>query len=68
MGMAETQICTEFSCRLRIRNWRLLDTAFKYVLEEEVMLSVLRSYVLSSQKHATVKLLLIKIMGGNCKL
>jgi len=67
-GMSETQICTEFNYRSRILNLRLLDTEFKNALEEEVLLSVLPSYLLNSQKRARVKLWLIKLVGGNCKL
>ena len=66
--MSDTQICTEFNYRLGILNFCLLDTEFKYELEDEVALPVFPPYVLNSQKHATVKLWLIMIVEGNCKL
>ena len=68
MGMSETQVCTEFNYRLHILNLSLLDTEFKYALGEEVSLPVFPSYLLNSQKHATVKLWLIMIAEGNYKL
>ena len=68
MGMCETQICTEFSYRLRILNLRLLDTEFKYALEEEILWSVLPYLLINSQKHARLKLLLIMTVEVNCIL
>jgi hypothetical protein len=55
--MSETQICTEFNYRLHTLNLRVLDTEFKYALEEEVLLFVFPSYLLNSHKHATVKIM-----------
>jgi len=68
MRMSETQVCTEFNYRLHILNLSLLDTEFKYALDEEVLLSVFPSYLLNSQKHATVKLWLINLAEGNYRL
>jgi hypothetical protein len=68
MRISETQICTEFNYTLHTLNLRVLDTEFKYALDEEVLLFVFPSYLLNSQKHATVNLWSIKLAESNCIL